>query len=244
MDLKEKFSEPVFRNYSITIVVFALLFPAYFGFASSSITTLMPAPPAGEVSSWEVTFNETIVQESEDVCFADDGATCTISLAFSEVDEMKDLLEDGGLTLAAFRFTLTYAETDEQGQWPDQCDDIDAELDFSDVSSAESGHVSTASMTDCDAGSMVVVMVDNYSGENFTASNISKSTIQDNWAGQGDGWGEYVTTISVSTNTGSVPAPGPNPVLLSNNEDGEEVNVKMEVIAYKLDFKEVEASTE
>ena len=56
--------------------------------------------------------------------------------------------------------------------------------------------------------------------------------------------GNYDITISVDTNTGSVPGPGPNPGPLSNNEDGEEVNVKMEVIAYKLDFKEVEASTE
>ena len=72
---------------------------------------------------------------------------------------------------------------------------------------------------------------------------FSKSTIQENWAGQGDGWGEYVTTISVSTNSGSKPGPI-DPFVLGNNEDGEEVNVKMEVIAYKLDFKEIEASTE
>ena len=247
MDLKEKFSEPVFRNYSITIVVFALLFPAYFGFASSSITTLMPAPPAGEVSSWEVTFNETIVQESEEVCFADDGETCTISLAFSEVDEMKDLLEDGDLILGEIRFTLTYEESDENQRpgSPSQCDDISAELDAGDNSIAEYGHNTSTSATDCDDSFLSIKLVNNYTGQGFSADNVSNSEIMDVWSAEGSGWGNYDITISVDTNTGeynptSTPCPGP----CSNNENGEEVNVKMEVIAYKLDFKEIEASTE
>ena len=247
MDLQEKFSEPEFRRNTIAVVVFGLLFPAYFGVAASGVVTLMPTSAVGVVSNWNVSFNETIVFETEDVCFADDGETCDITLTFAETDEIKKILKDNGLILAEIRFNMTYDETDEGGPNPaiqDQCDDVDSEVSAGENSVAEFGHVLMASASSCDESSMAVKLVNNYTGEGFNAEKASKSEVQGNWSADGEGWGEYVVTISVTTNTGSlgpgvIPGPGDN-----NNEDGEEVNVKMQVIAYELEFEEIDSSAE
>jgi len=235
--LQEKFNEPEFRRNTIAVVVFGLLFPLYFGVAASGIVTLMPTPAVGAVSNWNVSFNETIVFETEDVCFADDGGTCDITLTFAETDEIKQIIKDGNLILGEVRFTLTYDETDESGQWPDQCDDISADLDTGEVSIAENGHTTTATLSDCEPSTMAVKLVSNYTGEGFNATNVSKSEVQGDWSADGEGWGTYVVTISVSTNSGSKPGPF-DPFVLGNNEDGEEVNVKMQVIAYEIEFEE------
>ena len=241
MDLQEKFSEPEFRRNTIAVVVFGLLFPAYFGVAASGIVTLMPTPAVGAVSNWNVSFNETIVFETEDVCFADDGGTCDITLTFAETDEIKQVIKDGNLILGEVRFTLTYDESDENSRpgSPSQCDDIVATMSTTEVSIAEYGHENSTTATDCEESFMSVKLVSNYTGEGFISTNVSKSKVQGDWSAEGDGWGNYVVTISVETNTGEYnPIAGPCPGPCSNNEDGEEVNVKMQVIAYKLTIKE------
>ena len=129
MDLQDMFQDPIFRRNSIASIVFAILFPAYFMFAAAGTVTLMPTGGSNVTSNWNVTFNETIVSTSEDVCFADDGGTCEITLTFAETDEAKQMLKDGNLIPGEVRFTLTYDETDENGQWPDQCDEISAEVE-------------------------------------------------------------------------------------------------------------------
>nr|MCS5534782.1 hypothetical protein [Candidatus Poseidoniales archaeon] len=122
-------------------------------------------------------------------------------------------------------------------------DDISADLETGEVSIAENGHTTTTTLSDCESSTMAVKLVSNYTGEGFNATNASKSEVQGEWSAEGEGWGNYVVTISVSTNTGSKPFPlDPGP--LSNNEDGEEVNVKMQVIAYELEFEEIESSAE
>ena len=92
---------------------------------------------------------------------------------------------------------------------------------------------------------MSVKLVSNYTGEGFNATNVSKSEVLGDWSAEGEGWGNYMVTISVETNTGEYnPIVGPCPGPCSNNENGEEVNVKMQIIAYELEFEEIESSAE
>ncbi len=234
MSLSAKFQDQAFVTNLVVIVVFAAMFPAYFGYVSSNTDTIDPSG-YGPVGAFNVSFTESPLHSQEEVLWADDGESDEFTFSFPEEMEVPD-----GSELGYVLITLTYAESDEGGSWPDQCDDVDGALDISLADTSEDGHTLAVSGTDCGSYTMMALLTDNYTGANYSADNISRGEIIEMWQDNGKGHGDYSVTITVSTNTGSTP--GPSPLLASNNEDGEEVNVKFEVFAYEILVEAAEAS--
>ena len=235
MSLSAKFQDQAFVTNLVVIVVFAAMFPAYFGYVSSNTDTIDPSG-YGPVGAFNVSFTESALHSQEEVLWADDGESDEFTFSFPEEMEVPD-----GSELGYVLITLTYAESDEGGQWQDQCDDVDGALDISLADTSEDGHTLAVSGTDCGSYTMMALLTDNYSGANYSADNISRGEIIEMWQDNGKGHGDYSVTITVSTNTGSTPEPI-DPFIASNNEDGEEVYVKFEVFAYEILVESAEAS--
>ena len=224
MDLQDMFQDPIFRRNSIASIVFAILFPAYFMFAAAGTVTLMPTGGSNVTGNWNVTFNETDVATSESTEFLMDEEEFIFEFTFTDEDP----------NLAYVEITVSHGETDETGQWPDQCDNAVGEMRMGNVEgwvrddSTRQGN--SGSPDDCPAEyTMVIMLIENYTGESYQTSG-KNGEIENLWVDNGSGRGEYRCQITLETRTGSKPGPF-DPLALANNEDGEEITVSWRVVA-------------
>ena len=107
------------------IVFFVIAFPVYFGMASS-LTDLGELP--GPKGDYEATVVESNLTLGESELNLDDGEPQTISF---DTNTIAADLE--GSYIAYVRFTISWAETNEQGQGQDQCDEVALEIDMTGV---------------------------------------------------------------------------------------------------------------
>ena len=213
-------------TWSISLAFF-LIFPIYFANISAFLPDgAMIVGGSSVTGDWDVTFDETDVATSESTEFLMDG----------EEFEFEFMFNDPG-NLAYVEITVSHGETDESGQWPDQCDNAVGEMDMSGVS----GHVESGSTNSGESGSpnecptsytLMILLIENYTGDSYEASG-SKGEIQDIWNDGGNGRGDWVCKITLETRSGSKPLPlDPGP--LSNNEDGEEITVSWRVVGVEV----------
>jgi len=219
-------------QFQITVgltVFFLAIFPAYFAYAASVGGT----GGFGPSGTWLIEYEETIVESGDETIFVEDGSTGLVSFYVPKHE---------GLWLGVIHVNISYSESDESGVWLDQCDDVTAEIDASELSGyIEGGSTLSVTSTDCGNYGMEIVLELNYTGE-----DLIREGTQSEWGeklGEQDdnGRGNVSVSISVDTNSGSKPGPlDPGPA--SNNEDGEDVIVFWEVIAYELSFSPVDDS--
>ena len=227
MDLQDMFQDPIFRRNSIASIVFAILFPAYFMFAAAGTVTLMPTGGSNVSGNWNVTFNETDVATSESTEFLMDEEEFIFEFTFTDEDP----------NLAYVEITVSHGETDETGQWPEQCDNAVGEMRMGQVNE----FVRSDSTTTGDSGSanncpssytMVIMLIENYTGDSYQTTG-SKGEIENMWNDNGNGRGEYRCQITLETRTGSKPGPF-DPLVLGNNEEGEEITVSWRVVGVEV----------
>jgi len=213
-------------TWSISLAFF-LIFPIYFANISAFLPDgAMIVGGSSVTGDWDVTFDETDVATSESTEFLMDGEEFEFEFMFNEPGN-----------LAYVEITVSHGETDESGQWPDQCDNAVGEMDMSGVS----GHVESGSTNSGESGSpnecptsytLMILLIENYTGDSYEASG-SKGEIQDIWNDGGNGRGDWVCKITLETRSGSKPLPlDPGP--LSNNEDGEEITVSWRVVGVEV----------
>ena len=217
-------------QFQITVgltIFFLAIFPAYFSYAAS----VGGSTGLGPSGTWLIEYEETVAASGEDAVFVDDGTAESITFSVPELN---------GMWLGVILLNFTYAESDEGGFWPDQCDDVTAEIDASGLSGYnEGGSMLSISASECGDYGLKIVLKQNYTGENLTREGTQGDLSQTLGEHDGNGRGDFGISISVDTNTGSKPGPlDPGPG--SNSEDGEEVLVTWEVIAYELSFTPIE----
>ena len=218
------------------IIVFMLIFPVYFAAVGSGDSSGDSMNVEGE---WLVEFEFTNIASGDETIFVFDEGSEGIEFVIPQLEDE---------SLYAIAFSWSYEETDEEGAWPDQCDDVTLSLD----PSALSGYVSYSTgeyiSTDCGdyVGFMNVILKDYHQyfelvdasmageGNNSftTPANMTLGEVESLVAKNGFGRGPVTISVAVDTNTGSVPGPGPNPGPTSNNEDGEDVTISWRAISY------------
>jgi hypothetical protein len=214
-------------KWSISIAFF-ILFPVYF----ANITAFLPegamiSGGASVTGDWDITFEESDIATSESTEFLMDG----------EEFEFEFIFNEPGINLAYVEVTVSHGETDESGQWPDQCDNAVGEMDMSSVN----GYVESGSTTSGESGppnecptsyTMIILLMDNYTGDSYQTSG-SKGEIQNMWTDGGNGRGDWMCKITLETRSGSKPGPF-DPLALSNNEDGEDITVSWRVVGVEV----------
>ncbi len=212
------------------ILVFMLIFPGYFAIVGSADSSEGAKNVQGE---WLVELEFTNIASGDETIFVPDEGSDEIEFVIPQLE---------GESLYAIAFTLSYEETDEGGNWPDQCDDVTLSLD----PSALSGHVSYSTgeyiSTECGIyDAVMTVMLKNFevtsgaldaSNSSFTTpANMTLGEVESLVAKNGFGRGPVTISVAVDTNTGSKPGPI-DPFIASNNEDGEDVTISWRAISY------------
>ena len=221
------------------IVFFVIAFPVYFGMASS-LADLGELP--GPKGDYEATVVESNLTLGESELNLDDGEPQTISL---DTNTIAADLE--GSFIAYVRFTISWAETNEQGQGQDQCDEVSLEIDMNGV--AHNGSNITTEQYDesgnCADGvehTLEFEMIQNYSQINSTHKDVTESEAIGAYDDMGYGRGVYNITVEVDADEGQT-VPGPiNPGPLGNNDQGETVTVKVELITIKVAVEMLESN--
>ena len=144
------------------------------------------------------------------------------------------------------RITISWAETNEQGQGQNQCDEVVLEIDMTGVAQNIT-NVTTEQYDEsgnCADGVEHVLefeMIHNYSQINSTHEGVSESEAIGAYDDMGYGRGVYNITVEVDADQGQfvpiVPGAGPN----GNNDQGETVTVKVEFITIKVAVEMLES---
>jgi hypothetical protein len=220
------------------IVFFVIAFPVYFGIAAS-IGDLGVLP--GPKGDYEATVSETNLTLGENELDLQDDEPQTISF---DTDSIATDLE--GSYIAYVRFTISWAETNEQGQGQDQCDEVSIEIDMNGVAHNVS-NITTEQYDEngnCADGVEHVIefeMIHNYSMINSTHNDVTESEAIAAYDDMGYGRGVYNITVEVDADEGQV-LPGPGILVNGNNDQGETVTVKVEFITIKVAVEMLESN--
>jgi hypothetical protein len=221
------------------IVFFVIAFPVYFGIAAS-IGDLGVLP--GPKGDYEATVSETNLTLGENELDLQDDEPQTISF---DTDSIATDLE--GSYIAYVRFTISWAETNEQGQGQDQCDEVSIEIDMNGVAHNVS-NITTEQYDEngnCADGVEHVIefeMIHNYSMINSTHNDVTESEAIAAYDDTGYGRGVYNITVEVDADAGQITPGGPSPGPLGNNDQGETVTVKVEFITIKVAVEMLESN--
>jgi hypothetical protein len=224
---------------AVCIVFFVIAFPVYFGLAAS-LTDLGVLPgPKGQYEATVVESNLTLGESELDL---QDGEAQTISFDTNSV--AADL---EGSYIAYVRFTISWAETNEQGQGQDQCDEVSVEIDMtgvahnvSDITTKqydESGNCATAV-----EHVIEFEMIQNYSQINSTHDMVTESEAIAAYDDMGYGRGVYNITVEVTADEGQFVPVVPGVFVNGNNDPGETVTVKVEFITIKVAVELLESN--
>ena len=220
---------------SVCIAFFLIAFPAYFGLASS-IKDL--GVLGGEVGTYEVMVNETVVEVGSIELSIGDGDSADASF---NTDAVKDQLS--GKHVAIARLVYSWAETNEETQIGAgaQCDEVSADYDLSGATHNESSDTGSESWTEngnCASEvshAIEFMMIDNYSSNNTTYENMTEEQVLSKYGNMELGLGSFITTVSVTADKGS------SLVFGDNDDPGEEVTVTLELVVISVAIEKSES---
>ena len=231
------------RQFLATVlatIFFLAVFPAYFAMGGSAEDGASNA-----TGPWKVNVEFTDAASGEEGKFINDGSSEDFEIVIPPLDDA---------TLYAIVFTVSFEETDEGGNWPDQCDDVSFSIETSNLSGSVSEENSFTT-SDCGEHSNVVyVYLKDFeacgntgefcdSGNFTTTENTTKGEVQNMLENNGFGRGLITASVSVDTNTGSKPGPV-DPFILGNNEDGEEVTITWRALSYTSTITHADTNVE
>ena len=225
---------------AVCIVFFVIAFPVYFGLAAS-LTDLGVLPgPKGQYEATVVESNLTLGESELDI---DDGEPQTISFDTNSV--AADL---EGSYIAYVRFTISWAETNEGGASPaqDECDEVSIEIDMTGVAHNVSNltteqYDESGNCADGVEHMLEFEMIHDYSQINNTHEDVTESEAIAAYDDMGYGRGVYNITVEVTADEGQI-VPGPGILVNGNNDPGETVTVKVELITIKVDVELLESN--
>ena len=220
---------------TVCIAFFLIAFPAYFALASS-IKDL--GVLGGEVGTYEVMVNETVVEVGSIELSIGDGDSADASF---NTDAVKDQLS--GKHVAIARLVYSWAETNEETQIGAgaQCDEVSADYDLSGATHNESSDTGSESWTEngnCASEvshAIEFMMIDNYSSNNTTYENMTEEQVLSKYGNMELGLGTFMTTGSVTADKGS------SLVVCDNDDPGVEVTVTLELVVISVTIEKSES---
>ena len=221
---------------TVCIAFFLVAFPAYFALASS-IKDL--GVLGGEVGTYEVMVNETVVEVGSIELSIGDGDSADASF---NTDAVKDQLS--GKHVAIARLVYSWAETNEEAQIGAgaQCDEVSADYDLSGATHNESSDTGSESWTEngnCASEvshAIEFMMIDNYSSNNTTYENMTEEQVLSKYGNMELGLGSFMTTVSVTADKGS------SLVFGDNDDPGEDVKVTLELVVISVTIEKSESN--
>ena len=220
---------------TVCIAFFLIAFPAYFALASS-IKDL--GVLGGEVGTYEVMVNETVVEVGSIELSIGDGDSADASF---NTDAVKDQLS--GKHVAIARLVYSWAETNEETQFGAgaQCDEVSADYDLSGATHNESSDTGSESWTEngnCASEvshAIEFMMIDNYSSNNTTYENMTEEQVLSKYGNMELGLGSFMTTVSVTADKGSS-------LFFGDNDDpGEDVTITLELVVISVTIEKSES---
>ena len=205
------------RVFSITTALFAVFLLLHASFFWSYGTKLVDEESF--VHSWEISFSESVLSESETTLIGDE-----------ETYDYEFLSEESTLDermIAAFRITVSYDET--SGGAANPCDSVTATIQPSQMSAQwtnESTQVSGNS-DDCSDIVMMLIVYPDYNSQPVNEQGVKEEDVLLKWKIQDYGLGSLICQVSVDTTDSPV-----SNIPLTGNDEGEEVMVTWERIEF------------
>ncbi|MFL2951735.1 MAG: hypothetical protein ACJZ67_03170 [Candidatus Thalassarchaeaceae archaeon] len=171
------------------------------------------------VHSWEISFSESILSESENVLIGDE-ETYDFEY-YSDVDTLSNRM------VAAFQITVSYDET--SGGAANPCDSVTATIQPSEMSAQwtnESTQISGNS-DDCSDIVMLLMVYPDYNSQPKNETGIKEDEVLAKWKIQEYGLGSLVCRVSVDATDSPV-----SNLPLTSSDEGEEVMVSWERIEF------------
>ena len=227
MDLQKYTSNPLFMTNTVFIVIFMLVFPAYFAYTADGDDSEL-ADPLSKPGSWMVSFTETETEYSEDMTLGDGDSEETLFLV------------SGGeeyLNIAKVEISLACQDNDDPG--PGFTDRVSASTDLSSITGMPDDQ---SDQSACGGGGGGVAInfvwnfVDNYDGLEYVAEDLCMNDIRAQWSDNGSGRGDWLTTVEMEINS-----PGPGPIG-GAVDDSEEVTITWKVTTFELEIMPHEES--
>ena len=213
------------RDTQITvgcIAFFLIVFPLYFSFAASGVSSMAGARGVGD---YQINGNLTYVQLTDGIEYIADGDTYMIDdLHTDSIDDAEDL------NIVGVRVLMSYGEDEEtQGTCLPGVSGQDA-ADTISGTAMHAGFNGTADGQNNGGNGAHEVVVEwfNSSMVGAEVSGLSESEIISQIDSMGAGLGAYSAEIGVSAEAGNAPGPG-----CSRSDNGEEVTFSVELIVFE-----------
>jgi hypothetical protein len=204
-------------------IAFLLVFPLYFANMASFL------PDDARVSSdssgkWTVSFEESVELEGSFSEMVDDG----------HIEEFDFSYVDTATNLAYLEITVSHDETNENGPGPTtigaQCDEVSVTVNMAGVEGyIESDSTTNSTSSSCPSEQILrIYLIHNYTAEAHEMDG-KKSEIIAHHSDNGTGRGDWAFEFELSVNRG-----GPALPLVSNDDDGEIVNVEWRLVSVEV----------
>ena len=215
--LKEMIFSKGGKIFSITTSLFAIFLLLHASFFWSSGIKLVDQESF--VHSWEISFSESILSESETILIAD--------------DETYDFEYDSAITtlgnkmVAAFEITVSYDET--SGGAANPCDSVTATIKPSEMSAQWTNESTQISGNSDDCGDIIMILMvyPDYDSQSKNETGVKEDDVLSKWKIQEYGVGSLVCQVSVDTTDSPV-----SNLPLTSSDEGEEVMVTWERIEF------------
>ena len=211
------------RDTQITvgcIAFFLIVFPLYFSFAASGVSSMAGARGVGD---YQINGNLTYVQLTDGIEYIADGDTYMIDdLHTDSIDDAEDL------NIVGVRVLMSYEE-DEQPRGPPCLSQTAPDTISGTAMHAGFNGTADGQNNGGSGGHEVVVEWFNSSMVGAEVSGLSESEIISQIDSMGAGLGAYSAEIGVITQAdGCI-----NPLLADNEDNGEEVTFSVELIVFE-----------
>jgi hypothetical protein len=224
MDLQKYTSNPLFMTNTVFIVIFMLVFPAYFAYTADGDDSEL-SDPLSKSGSWMVSFTETETEYSEDLILGDGDSEDTLYLV--EVEEFHNI--------AKVEISLACQDNDDPG--PGFNDRVSASTDLSSITGMPDDQSDESACGGGGGGATISFLwnfVDNYEGLEYVAEDLSMNDIRAQWSDNGSGRGDWSTTVGMEINA--------FPVVGGAVDDSEEVTITWKVTTFELEIMPHEES--
>ena len=224
MDLQKYTSNPLFMTNTVFIVIFMLVFPAYFAYTADGGDSEL-SDPLSKSGSWMVSFAETETEYSEDLILGDGDSEDTLYLV--EVEEFHNI--------AKVEISLACQDNDDPG--PGFNDRVSASTDLSSITGMPDDQSDESACGGGGGGATISFLwnfVDNYEGLEYVAEDLSMNDIRAQWSDNGSGRGDWSTTVGMEINA--------FPVVGGAVDDSEEVTITWKVTTFELEIMPHEES--
>ena len=207
MDFQDLVDTPQKVKTLAGTVVFLVAFPVYFAALPSLVEGDIAEGSSGLTGTLKVSFEESEDTLSESVTLGDG----------ESYETTFDLIVEPGMSIGYVELQVSCFDNDDPG--PGFTDSVEGQSELSEIEGVEDQNAEG----DCSGGgeggfTIRWDVTENYSGSEYSEEEMSESEIRQLWNDDGNGRGEWSTTITATIENAPVPVAGG---IIDNDEDFE-----------------------